>query len=92
MTSRSVRASALNFRDIAASLGIIDDYKLGDECAGIVRHIGRFVDPTSFQAGDRVVAWRPGQGAHSSIVRNPAVFCHKMKDMPFGTATAFLWP
>lgn len=84
-----VRASALNFRDIAASLGIIDDYKLGDECAGIVRHVGRFVDPTSFQAGDRVVAWRPGQGAHSSIVRNPAVFCHKLKDMPFGTATAF---
>ena len=84
-----VRASALNFRDVAASLGIIDDYKLGDECAGIVRHVGRFVDPTAFKPGDRVVAWRPGQGAHASIVRNPAVFCHKLRDMSFGTATAY---
>lgn len=84
-----VKASALNFRDIAASLGIIDDYKLGDECAGIVRHVGRYVDCAAFKPGDRVVAWRPGQGAHNSTVRNPAMFCHKLKNMPFGTATAF---
>ena len=83
----SVRASAINFRDIAASLGIIDDYKLGDECAGIVRRVGSKVQ--GFEEGDHVVAWRPGQGAHCSVVRNPAVYCHKLTDMPFTTATAF---
>jgi acyl transferase domain-containing protein len=54
------KASAINFRDIAASMGIIDDYKLGDECAGFVTRVGSAVD--SFIVGDRVVAWRPGQG------------------------------
>lgn len=81
-----VKASALNFRDVAASMGIIDDYKLGDECAGIVRRVG--AKTRGFEKGDRVVAWRPGQGAHRSILRNPAVFCRKT-DMPFTTATAF---
>lgn len=84
-----VKASAINFRDVAASLGIIDDYKLGDECAGVVRRVGRSVNSYEFKTGDRVVAWRPGQGAHASIVRNPAVFCHKLKNMPYGIATAF---
>ena len=82
-----VKASAINFRDIAASLGIIDDYKLGDECAGIVRQVG--LSAKDFSIGDRVVAWRPGQGAHRSIVRNPAVYCQKLTDMPFSTATSF---
>src|SRR5262249_47350067 len=30
-----VKASAINFRDVAASMGIVDDYNLGDECAGL---------------------------------------------------------
>ena len=84
-----VKASAINFRDIAASLGIIDDYKLGDECAGIVRRTGSSVSHADFKTGDRVVAWRPGQGAHRSIVRNPAVYCQKLTAMPFGIATSF---
>ena len=84
-----VKASAINFRDIAASLGIIDDYKLGDECAGIVRRAGSGVSDADFKTGDRVVAWRPGQGAHRSIVRNPAVYSQKLTDMPFGIATSF---
>ena len=84
-----VKASAINFRDIAASLGIIDDYKLGDECAGIVRRVGHSVSAADFKAGDRVVAWRPGQGAHRSIVRNPAVYSQKLTDMSFGVATSF---
>ncbi|GME30265.1 uncharacterized protein K452DRAFT_301651 [Neofusicoccum parvum] len=84
-----VRASALNFRDIAASIGIIDDYRLGDEAAGVVLRVGSNVDPALFQAGDRVVAVRPGQGAHRSVVRNPAVLCQKIGDMDFVTATSF---
>ena len=82
-----VRASAINFRDIAASMGIIEDHKLGDECSGIVIRKGSKVDD-SFQVGDHVVAWRPGQGAHCSIVRNPASLCYKLGDMTFAVAAA----
>ena len=84
-----VKASALNFRDLAASIGIIDDYRLGDECSGIVTRTGCNVDETEFQPGDRVLAFRPGQGAHRSIVRNPALLCHKIGSMDFVTATSF---
>lgn len=75
-----VMASALNFRDIAAAMGIIQDYKLGDECAGIVHRIGSAVDPKAFAPGDRVVACRPGQGAHATFVRQPAALCVKIPD------------
>lgn len=85
-----VKASAINFRDIAASMGIIDDYKLGDECAGVVRRVGANVDPSAYKVGDRVAAWRPGQGAHRTIVRNPAVYCYKLTDTSFVEASAML--
>ncbi|KAL2758025.1 hypothetical protein ACRALDRAFT_1068472 [Sodiomyces alcalophilus JCM 7366] len=82
-----VKASAINFRDLAASLGIIDDYKLGDECAGIVIRVGSEVE--GFAPGDRVVAWRPGQGAHKAICRNPASLSYRLTgDMPFSAAAA----
>ena len=84
-----VKASALNFRDIAASMGIIDDYRLGDECAGVVTRVGHSVQESCFKAGDRVIAFRPGQGAHRSIVRNPAILCQKIGNMDFVTATSF---
>ncbi|KAL8734411.1 MAG: hypothetical protein Q9181_003232, partial [Wetmoreana brouardii] len=83
-----VKASAINFRDIAAAMGIIEDHKLGDECSGIVMRKGNKVDDSAFQIGDRVVAWRPGQGAHSTVVRNPASLCYKLGEMPFGVAAA----
>lgn len=82
-----VKASAINFRDIAASMGIIEDNKLGDECSGIVIRKGSKVHD-SFQVGDHVVAWRPGQGAHCSIVRNPASLCYKLGEMSFAVAAA----
>ncbi|KAJ3579181.1 hypothetical protein NPX13_g1377 [Xylaria arbuscula] len=82
-----VRASAINFRDIAVSMGIIEDYKLGDECAGLVTAVGSNVN--GFGIGDHVVAWRPGQGAHSTFVRNPASLCYKLQgDMSFTSAAS----
>ena len=84
-----VKASALNFRDVAAAMGIIDDYRLGDECAGVVTRTGRNVKESDFKTGDRVIAFRPGQGAHRSIVRNPAMLCQKIGSMDFVTATCF---
>ncbi|KAI9042421.1 putative LovB-like polyketide synthase [Aspergillus affinis] len=82
-----VKASAINFRDIAASMGIIDDFKLGDECAGIVLRKGSDVSG-AFSIGDRVVAWRPGQGAHRTVVRNPACLCYRLGEIPFSIAAA----
>lgn len=84
----AVKASAINFRDIAASMGIIDDYRLGDECAGVITRTGSQVQDSDFQVGDRVVAWRPGQGAHCTIVRNPAALCYKLGSMSFAHAAA----
>ncbi|GAQ46314.1 lovastatin nonaketide synthase [Aspergillus niger] len=48
-----VKASTVSARDVAAATGAIDDYRLGDECAGL--------------PGDKVLAIRPGQGAHRSV-------------------------
>jgi len=84
-----VKASAINFRDIAASMGIIDDYRLGDECAGVVVAIGSKVAPQTFEIGDHVVAFRPGQGAHRTIVRNHWSQCHKLNGISFTNAAAF---
>ncbi|KAG8528377.1 putative Hybrid PKS-NRPS biosynthetic cluster [Bacidia gigantensis] len=84
-----VKASAINFRDIAASMGIIDDFRLGDECAGVIRRIGSAVDTLSFKEEDHVVCWRPGQGAHSSVLRSPADVCHKIPNMTFANAASF---
>ncbi|KAH7149618.1 polyketide synthase [Dactylonectria estremocensis] len=81
------KASSINFRDVAASMGIIEDFKLGDECAGIVTKVGSAV--TGFKIGDRIVALRPGQGAHRTLVRNPASWCYKLPDsMSFSDAAA----
>ncbi|KHN94311.1 polyketide synthase [Metarhizium album ARSEF 1941] len=81
------KASSINFRDVAASMGIIEDFNLGDECAGICTKVGAKVK--GFEVGDRVVALRPGQGAHRSLVRNPASWCYKLPDtMSFTDAAA----
>lgn len=84
-----VKASALNFRDIAASMGIIDDFKLGDECAGVIRRVGSMVSAADFTIGDHVVAWRPGQGAHRTILRNPSCLCYRLQgEMSFAVASS----
>lgn len=70
-------------------MGIIEDYRLGDECAGSVIRVGSKISPRDFQIGDRVVAWRPGQGAHRAIVRNPASLCDKLPaSMSYAAAAA----
>ncbi|KAJ9293898.1 hypothetical protein DTO271G3_7274 [Paecilomyces variotii] len=73
-----VKASPISARDIAVVTGAIDSYKLGDECAGIITRIGNAVE--GFSPGDRVIAWRPGQGAHRTFVRNPAALSYKLTE------------
>lgn len=81
-----VKASAISSRDVAASVGSVDDCNLGDDCAGIVLRAGSNV--MDIRPGDRIVAWRPGQGAHCTVVRNPASLCYKIGTLPFATAAA----
>ncbi|VBB72654.1 Putative polyketide synthase [Podospora comata] len=73
-----VKASALNFHDLAVALGIIQDYNMGNECAGVIIAVGASV--TNLSPGDRVVAYRPGQGAHQTFVRQDGEMCVKIPD------------
>lgn len=75
-----VHASALNSRDVAAATGASQDHRLGDEAAGVVIRTGKNISLDDFKPGDRVVALRPGQGAHRTLVRNPAKLTHKIDD------------
>ncbi|CAI7643289.1 unnamed protein product [Penicillium glandicola] len=88
-----VQASVISSRDISAVIGAVDESKLGDVCAGLVLRIGKDVDPTLLQPGDRVVAVRPGQGAHRTIVRNPVSWTYRLKgEMTWSTAAAIPAP
>ncbi|KAI3396833.1 hypothetical protein diail_11662 [Diaporthe ilicicola] len=49
-----VLASALNFRDIAIAVGLIQDYDFGEECVGVVNKVGPSA-AKDFQPGDRIV-------------------------------------
>jgi acyl transferase domain-containing protein/NADPH:quinone reductase-like Zn-dependent oxidoreductase len=49
-----VLASALNFRDIAIAVGLIQDYHFGEECAGVVTAVGANA-AGEFQPGDKIV-------------------------------------
>jgi NADPH:quinone reductase-like Zn-dependent oxidoreductase len=61
-----VRAAGLNFRDVLGALGMVGlpAEVLGGECAGVVERAGEGV--TSFQPGDRVLAF--GAGAFRDFV------------------------
>lgn len=83
-----VKASAISLRDIAVSTGVIDGFRLGDQCAGLVIRKGAKVEDSVFGIGDRVVAWRPDQGAHCTIVRNPAALCSKLGPLSYAEAAA----
>ena len=59
----TVRAAALNFRDLMKTLGLYPsengaDWQLGDECAGIITAIGAGV--RDFQIGDEVITIAAG--------------------------------
>ncbi|KAL3436350.1 hypothetical protein BDV09DRAFT_194014 [Aspergillus tetrazonus] len=84
-----VQASVISPRDTAAVKAAVPKAKLGDVCAGFVLQIGKDVDHALFQPGDRVVAVRPGQGAHRTIVRNRVSWTYRLKDgMDWSTAAA----
>ncbi|RAQ99476.1 phenolpthiocerol synthesis polyketide synthase ppsa [Stemphylium lycopersici] len=78
-----VQATSLSLRDAETLNGERTDSKLGQECAGIVTHVGTSVK--NLAAGDRVSAWCPGTFA--TRARIPAAFAHKLPDhVAFDTA------
>ncbi|KAF2096276.1 hypothetical protein NA57DRAFT_43427 [Rhizodiscina lignyota] len=84
-----VKASALNFRDVAIAMGIIQDWRLGLEFAGVVTKIGTDVDSSTFKLGDRVVAI--GELSIANRTRVEIGNCRKIPDdMSFAQAASFL--
>lgn len=100
----AVKASALNFRDVLNSLGMLKDYyaevlgieraedvPLGFECAGSIVAIGTQV--TGFKVGDEVVAATEGSFA-SFVTVDAALIAHKPSTISLeaaaGVPTAFL--
>ncbi|KAH8885836.1 hypothetical protein GQ53DRAFT_876671 [Thozetella sp. PMI_491] len=84
-----VRATAMNFRDVAVAMGLIQDWGLGNECSGVVHAIGSKVDETRFKPGDRVVASL--RGAHATRVRINWQVCRKIPDsIDFPVAASFM--
>ncbi|KAF9892282.1 hypothetical protein FE257_002059 [Aspergillus nanangensis] len=82
-----VKASAVNFHDIAVAMGIIQDPKMSGEFAGVVTKVGSKV--SEFKEGDHVAGFSPAMGAHGTLVRTPALFCHKVPEaLPFPIAAA----
>jgi NADPH:quinone reductase-like Zn-dependent oxidoreductase len=72
----SVRATALNFRDVLKATGLLDhDGPIGTDCSGTIARVGSAV--TGWRVGDRVVAIAPGCfGSHVNtaaalVVRKP---------------------
>jgi NADPH:quinone reductase-like Zn-dependent oxidoreductase/acyl carrier protein/pimeloyl-ACP methyl ester carboxylesterase len=68
----SIRAAALNFRDVMKALGIYPsdqaiDLFVGDECSGVVERVGPGV--TRWKVGDRVIAL--GAGCFASHLTAP---------------------
>ncbi|KAI0205149.1 polyketide synthase [Astrocystis sublimbata] len=82
-----VKASSITARDLDVVMGATDGLQLGDECAGVVTRVGSGVD--EFSVNDSVIAFRPGQGAHKTLVRNPASLSYKLTGpMPLTDAAA----
>ena len=83
----SVRAVGVNFKDVMVALGQLPDKSLGQECAGIVTHVGVNVDLSQVTVGDRVCCIT--HGAFKTYARSHASSVHRIPDsMAFSTAAA----
>lgn len=84
-----VLASALNFRDVAIAMGFIQDWRFGEECAGIITKTGSDIDISRFKAGDRVLMC--ADMSISNVARNKARHVRKIPDhVSFVVAASFI--
>ena len=81
-----IRATAINFRDVLQSLGVVTlDAPLGTDCAGVLLRVGDAV--TGLVPGDEVVAIAPGCFASHAIAPR-ALVVHKPEQLSFSQAAA----
>jgi acyl transferase domain-containing protein len=73
-----IRAAALNFKDIATTMGLVveDEYRLGSDGAGVVRQVGNKVK--DFVVGDRVMFFC--KGAFANRIQTEPERCLKISD------------
>ena len=75
----------LNFKDIMAAMGQLQELDLGLDCSGIVSRVGSEVK--NIRPGDRVMTWTPG--SFRSFVRSPQAMCARIPEgMSLGTAAS----
>ena len=80
-----VKGVGLNFKDIMAAMGQLQELDLGLDCSGIVSRVGSGVE--NIKPGDRVMTWTPG--SFRSYVRSPASMCLQVpEDMSLGIAAS----
>ena len=82
----SVRATALNFRDVLKATGLLDHAgSIGTDCTGVIARVGSGV--SRFQAGDSVIAIAPGCFS-SSVLTAADLVVHKPPQLSFEESAA----
>ncbi|KAL6720039.1 hypothetical protein ACLMJK_001960 [Lecanora helva] len=80
-----VKGVGLNFKDIMAAMGQLQELDLGLDCSGIVSRVGSGVTHT--KPGDKVMTWTPG--SFRSFVRSPESMCVQVPEgMGLGIAAS----
>jgi len=80
-----VKGVGLNFKDIMAAMGQLQELDLGLDCSGVVSRVGNGVK--DIKPGDRVMTWTPG--SFRTFVRSPESMCVQVPDgMSLGTAAS----
>ena len=75
----------LNFKDIMAAMGQLQELDLGLDCSGIVSRVGSEVK--NIRPGDSLMTWT--QGSLRSFVRSPENMCAQVPEgMSLGTAVS----
>ncbi|KAJ5893428.1 hypothetical protein N7495_005119 [Penicillium taxi] len=81
------KAFGLNFRDVMAAMGQLNERVMGLECAGIITRIGAIAASKGFGVGDRVFALLNGQ--YTNSIQVPwAIACHMPEHLDFETAAS----
>ncbi|QQK46332.1 Lovastatin diketide synthase LovF [Penicillium digitatum] len=81
------KAFGLNFRDVMAAMGQLNEQVMGLECSGIIVRIGGVAASKGFAVGDRVFALLNGQ--YTSRVQVPwTTVCRMPDDLDFETAAS----
>ena len=80
-----VKGVGLNFKDIMAAMGQLQELDLGLDCSGVVSRVGNKVE--NVKPGDRVMTWTPG--SFRSFVRSPESMCVQIPEsMSLGVAAS----